>query len=143
MAEKKLMNNLKTVLRNKGFKITPQRIAVIEEIIKDRGHRDSEAIYLAIKSSNIHVSRATVYRTLDILVQNQFVRKLNIGDGGALYESKIDSLHHDHLICDTCGKIVEFMDSDIENLQENIANKYQFSLQRHIHHLFGICKECR
>jgi len=143
MAEKKLMNNLKTLLRNEGYKITPQRIAVIEEIIKDMGHRDSEAIYLAIKSSNIHVSRATVYRTLDILVQNQFVRKLNIGDGGALYESKIDSLHHDHLICDTCGKIVEFMDSDIENLQEKIANKYQFSLQRHIHHLFGICKECR
>ena len=143
MTDNKLMDNFKTVLRNEGLKITPQRIAVLKEINKDKGHRESEDIYLAIKSSKTHVSRATVYRTLDILVQNQFVRKLNIGDGGALYESKIDSLHHDHLICDTCGKIVEFIDSDIENLQEKIANKYQFSLTRHVHQLFGICKECQ
>jgi len=143
MINKKLMDNFKTILRKKGFKITPQRIAVLEEIIKDKGHRDSEDIYLAIKSHKTHVSRATVYRVLDILVQNKFVRKLNLGDGRARYESKIDSIHHDHLICEICGKIIEFMDSDIENLQEIIANKYQFSLTRHVHQLFGHCKECK
>ena len=84
-----------------------------------------------------------MYRTLDILVHNQFVRKLNLGDGRALYESKIGSDHHDHLICDMCGKIIEFMDPEIEDIQEIIAKKYQFTLHRHIHQLFGHCKECQ
>ena len=143
MAEKKLMDNFKTVLRKEGLKITPQRVAILKEIIKDKGHRESEEIYFAIKSSKTHVSRATVYRTLDILVQNNFVRKLNIGDGRERYESKINSLHHDHLICEICHNIIEFVDQDIEKLQDEIANKYQFSLTRHVHQLFGICKECR
>ena len=144
MIDNKLLDNFKTVLQRNGLKITPQRITVLEEIIKDKGHRESEDIYLAIKKiSKTHVSRATVYRTLNILVQNQFVRKLNLGDGRERYESKINSLHHDHLICVMCRKIVEFVDSDIEMLQEKIAKKYQFSLTRHVHQLFGICKECR
>ena len=143
MAEKKLIDNFKTVLRKEGLKITPQRVAVLKEIIKDKGHRESEEIYFAIKSSKTRVSRATVYRTLDILVQNNFVRKLNIGDGRERYESKINSLHHDHLICEICHNIIEFVDQDIEKLQDEIANKYQFSLTRHVHQLFGICKECR
>ena len=143
MAEKKLMDNFKTVLRKEGLKITPQRVAVLKEIIKDKGHPESEEIYFAIKSSKTHVSRATVYRTLDILVQNNFVRKLNIGDGRERYESKINSLHHDHLICEICHNIIEFVDQDIEMLQDKIAKKYQFSLTRHVHQLFGICKECR
>ena len=93
MAEKKLIDNFKTVLRKEGLKITPQRVAVLKEIIKDKGHRESEEIYFAIKSSTTHVSRATVYRTLDILVQNNFVRKLNIGDGRERYESKINTFY--------------------------------------------------
>ena len=143
MIDNKLMDNFRTVLRKEGLKITPQRIAVLKEVIKDKGHRECEDIFLAIKRSKTYVSRATVYRTLDILVQNQFVRKLNLGDGKARYESKINSEHHDHLVCITCRKIVEFVDLDIEMLQEKIANKYQFSLKRHVHQLFGICKECR
>ena len=143
MEEKELITNFKVVLRKERLKITPQRVAVLKEIVKDKGHRESEEIYFAIKSSKTHVSRATVYRTLDILVQHNFVRKLNIGDGRSRYENKTNSLHHDHLICEICHNIIEFVDQDIEMLQDKIANKYQFSLTRHVHQLFGICKECR
>ena len=138
-----LMEVFKSILRKEGLKVTPQRIAVLEELKDDRGHRESEEIYMAIKSNKMHVSRATVYRTLDILVENKFVRKLNLGDGRARYESKVDKSHHDHLICDTCGIIIEFVDYKIEKLQEKIAEEYQFILNRHIHQLFGICKKCR
>ena len=143
MVDKKLIDSFITLLRKEGHKITPQRIAVLKEVIKDKGHRECEDIFLAIKRSKTYVSRATVYRTLDILVQNQFIRKLNLGDGRARYENKINSLHHDHLICVICNKIIEFVDQDIEMLQEKIAKKYQFSLKRHVHQLFGICKECQ
>ena len=139
----KILDKFKKCLRKESQKVTPQRIAVLEEIIEDMGHRESEEIYMAIKNRSIHVSRATVYRTLDILVQNNFVRKLNLGDGRARYESKIGSHHHDHMICNICGKIIEYVDYEIEKLQEKVTKKYDFILEHHIHQLFGICKGCQ
>ena len=143
MEDNKLLNNFKDVLRKEGLKITPQRISVLEEIIKDKGHRESEDVYMAIKTRKTHVSRATVYRTLDILVQHGFARKLNLGDGKARYEKKIDSPHHDHMICNNCGKIIEFVNHEIEKIQEEIMKQHHFKLQQHSHQLFGICKECQ
>ena len=99
MADQKLLNRFKEALKKEGLKYTPQRTAVLEEIIKDKGHRESEEIYLALKKGGKHVSRATVYRTMDILVNNGFARKMNLGDGRARYESKVNSPHHDHLVC--------------------------------------------
>ena len=143
MADQKLLNRFKEALKKEGLKYTPQRTAVLEEIIKDKGHRESEEIYLALKKSGQHVSRATVYRTMDILVNNGFARKMNLGDGRARYESKVNSPHHDHLVCMDCGLIVEFMDQQIEDLQDKIAIQYNFQLKRHIHQLFGLCKKCQ
>ena len=143
MSKQALLSQFKNVLRRAGLKYTPQRVAVLEEIVKDQGHRECEDIYLALKQKGSHVSRATVYRTMDILVKNDFARKMEIGDGRARYESKVDSPHHDHLICSSCGAIVEFLNQEIEDLQQKIANHYHFKLQRHIHQLFGICKKCR
>ena len=143
MADQKLLNRFKEALTKEGLKYTPQRTAVLEEIIKDKGHRESEEIYLALKKSGQHVSRATVYRTMDILVNNGFARKMNLGDGRARYESKVNSPHHDHLVCMDCGLIVEFMDQQIEDLQDKIAIQYNFQLKRHIHQLFGLCKKCQ
>ena len=143
MEDQKLLNRFKEALKKEGLKYTPQRTAVLEEIIKDKGHRESEEIYLALKKRGQHVSRATVYRTMDILVNNSFARKMNLGDGRARYESKVNSPHHDHLICMDCGLIVEFMDQKIEDLQDEIAIQYEFQLKRHIHQLFGLCKKCQ
>ena len=143
MIDNKILDSFRNILRKEGFNVTPQRIAVLEEIIKDKGHRESEEIYLALKKKGQHVSRATVYRTMDILVNNGFARKMNLGDGRARYESKVNSPHHDHLVCMDCGLIVEFMDQKIEDLQDEIAIQYEFQLKRHIHQLFGLCKECQ
>ena len=143
MADQKLLHRFKKALTREGLKYTPQRIAVLEEIIKDKGHRESEEIYLALKKKGQSVSRATVYRTMDILVNNGFARKMNLGDGRARYESKVNSPHHDHLVCMDCGLIVEFMDQKIEDLQDEIAIQYEFQLKRHIHQLFGLCKKCQ
>ena len=143
MIDEKILEKFKTRLRKEGKKVTPQRIAIFEEIIKDMGHRESEEIFLAIKNRNMYVSRATLYRTLDILVQNNFIRKLSLGDGRARYESKLDSHHHDHMICNSCGQIIEYVDYEIEKLQEIVAKKYDFILKSHVHQLFGICKECQ
>ena len=142
MANQKVLIHFKNILRREGLKYTPQRVAVLKEIIKDQQHRECEDIYLALRQKGSHVSRATVYRTMDILVQNGYARKMEIGDGRARYERKIGSPHHDHLVCTLCGKIVEFLDQDVEDLQKKIAKRYHFTLQRHVHQLFGLCKKC-
>ena len=142
MANQKVLSHFKNILRQEGLKHTPQRVAVLKEILKDKGHRECEDIYLALKKSVRQVSRATVYRTMDILVNNGYARKIDIGDGRARYENKMGIPHHDHMICTSCGGIVEFVDQDVEDLQDKIAKRYHFELQRHVHQLFGICKKC-
>ena len=143
MVDQKLLNRFKEALKKEGLKNTPQRTTVMEEIIKNKGHRESEEIYLALKKKGQPVSRATVYRAMDILVNNGFARKMNLGDGRARYESKVNSPHHDHLVCMDCGLIIEFMDQQIEDLQDKIAFQNDFQLKRHIHQLFGLCKKCQ
>ena len=134
---------LKNSLQNEGLRYTSQRQIVWDEICKTDDHRDAEEIYFTIRQGGKKVSRATVYRTIDVLVKNNLVRKLQLGDGPNRYENKLDSSHHDHIICIQCGKINEFMDEDIEKLQDEIAKKYQFKIVRHIHQIFGLCKDCK
>ena len=133
---------LKKALKKEGLRYTHQRQAIWDELSTSDEHRDAEEIYLALYNSELNVSRATVYRTIDVLVKNNLVRKLELGDGRARYEHKIDIAHHDHLICIQCGKIEEFMDNMIENRQEMIVQKFGYKLIRHIHQLFVICDEC-
>ena len=135
-------DQLKRVLKKEGLRYTQQRQSVWDELCATNDHRDAEEIYLAIRQSGLNVSRATVYRTIDVLVKNKMARKLELGDGRARYEHKVNATHHDHLICIQCGKIEEFMDEVIESRQDEIVKKFGYKLVRHIHQLFIICSEC-
>ena len=136
-------NQLKKALKKEGLRYTQQRQSIWDEMCATDEHRDAEEIYLSLQNEGMSVSRATVYRTIDVLVKNNLVRKLELGDGRARYEHKMDLEHHDHLICVQCGKIEEFMDETIEEIQETIVNDLGFKLIRHIHQLFVICNNCR
>lgn len=133
---------LRIVLKKEGLRYTGQRQAVWNELCSSDEHRDAEAIYFSIRESGVNVSRATVYRTIDVLVKNNLVRKLDLGDGRSLYEHKVDPSHHDHLICIQCGRIEEFMVEEIESLQDRVADEFGYKLIRHIHQLFGLCGDC-
>tara|TARA_B110000438_G_scaffold10776_1_gene10809 strand:+ start:2758 stop:3189 length:432 start_codon:yes stop_codon:yes gene_type:complete len=130
------IETLKNILKNEGLRYTKQRQGVWDEIRSSSEHRDAEEIYLHLNNNNIKVSRATVYRTIDVLVKNNLVRKMELGDGRALYEHKLDEEHHDHIICVETGKIIEFYNEDLENLQEDIVKKHGYKLVRHVHQLF-------
>ncbi len=136
-------NLLKKVLQKENLRYTQQRQSIWDELCSSEEHRDAEEIYLSLRKKGVNASRATVYRTIDVLVKNKLVRKLELGDGKALYENKIDSHHHDHLICVKCGKIEEFMDQTIENRQDKIVEDMGFKMIRHIHQLFVLCDECQ
>ena len=114
------IDQLKNILKTEGLRHTKQRQQVWDEIRISSEHRDAEEIY----------------RTIDVLVKNNLVRKMELGDGRALYEHKIDDGHHDHIICVETGKIIEFYNEDLEILQENIVKKHGYELVRHVHQLF-------
>ena len=124
------------ILRSEGLRYTVQRQAVWDEIRKSDEHRDAEDIYLKLKSKDIRVSRATVYRTMDVLVKNKLVRKMDVGEGRSLFEPRLDNRHHDHMICMDTGDIIEFYDDELESLQEKIAAKHGYKVIRHVHQLF-------
>ena len=137
------LNLLKTALKKEGLRYTQQRQLIWDELCSSEEHRDAEEIYLSLRKDGVNASRATVYRTIDVLIKNKLVRKLDLGDGKARYENKMDSTHHDHLICVQCGKIEEFMDDKIEGIQDDIVKSVGFIMIRHIHQLFVLCDECQ
>ena len=136
-------NLLKKALRKEGLRYTQQRQLICDELCSSEEHRDAEEIYLSLREDGVNASRATVYRTIDVLVKNRLVRKLELGDGKARYENKMDASHHDHLICVQCGRIEEFMDNKIEKIQDDIVKKFGFKMIRHIHQLFVLCDDCQ
>ena len=124
------------ILKSEGLRYTDQRQAIWDEIRNSNEHRDAEDIYLKLKERNVKVSRATVYRTIDVLVKNRLVRKMDVGEGRSLYEPRIDDEHHDHMICLDTGDIIEFYNKELEDLQDTIAKKHGYKVIRHVHQLF-------
>ncbi|MFQ6675504.1 MAG: Fur family transcriptional regulator [Fidelibacterota bacterium] len=131
------------MLKEENLKFTPQRYEVFKEVCASDEHREAEEIYLTLRDRNVNVSRATVYRTMDILFKHDLVRRMDIGDGKWRYEHWLDCSHHDHLICIRCGRIEEFLSPEIEKLQEKVSSRYHYKLVRHVHQLFGLCEECQ
>ena len=128
---------LAKILKSEGLRYTDQRQAIWDEIRNSNEHRDAEDIYLKLKEGNIKVSRATVYRTIDVLVKNRLVRKMDVGEGrSCLYEPRLDDEHHDHMICLDTGDIIEFYNKELEDLQDTIAKKHGYKIIRHVHQLF-------
>jgi len=132
----KYLNKFSEALKKEQLKLTSQRIAIFEEVIYGDKHRECDQIFKSLEKKGVNISKATVYRTLDILSQYEFIRTMDIGDGRIRYESKIDHPHHDHMICVETGDIIEFVSDEIEDLQNKIAKKYGYKIIKHIHQLF-------
>ena len=133
----KIINDFKIALSSEGLRFTQQRLHILDNMLSTNRHRDCEEIYDSLQNNRVKASKATVYRTLEVLSQHGFIRKLDIGDGAVKYEKKIGSPHHDHMICIKSGRIIEFVDKEIELLQEKIAERYGYNLLGHRLELYG------
>ena len=136
MGKKASLEILKSVLKKERLRLTDQRIAIWNQIQNSKKHMDVEEIFSLLKIKKKNVSRATIYRTLDVLVKNRLIRKMDVGDGYSLYEPRIDNDHHDHMICEETGDIIEFFSEELELLQEKIAREHGYTVIRHTHQLF-------
>lgn len=130
-------------LANENLKMTPQRRVILDTMLKQKDHLSSEELYSRVKKRDKTIGQATVYRTLKLLNEAGIIEPLDFADGVTRYEPCYGKVHHDHLICERCGKNIEILDETIEHRQEEIAKEQGFKLLRHKMYLYGICSDCR
>lgn len=139
-----LLENFKFLLKENGLKFTLQREQILKTLYNSQEHLSPELLHTKIQEAmpSLNIGIATVYRTLALLEESDLVTSLLLGKQGKKYELA-DKEHHDHMICTNCGKIIEFIDDEIEERQRKIAKKHQFLMTSHSMQIYGICKECQ
>ena len=132
----------RTFLRNKGLRNTPQRQRIMDIFFNENGHLSTEEVYDRVRSEDPTLGQATVYRTMKLLCEAGLAREVRFGDGLARYEHAAAS-HHDHLICEKCGRNIEVVDPQIEQLQDEMTRRHGYIPTFHRLYLYGICPDCQ
>lgn len=138
----KAVESFAKYLEAKKLKFTKERKVVLQEILHHRGHLEVEDLLYSLRRKKKSSSRATVYRTLELLVDSGIVRKVDLGHGHSHYELVLGHAHHEHMICLKCGKVIEFSDKTIEGALQKLCKKSGFEHTSHRFQIFGYCKRC-
>jgi len=140
------LTNLRQMFRDRDYKLTPQRQIILQVFIDNRDkHLSAEDVHNIVRQQSNDIGLATVYRTLELLSELEILQKMDFGDGRSRYEinESTSPHHHHHLICLTCGKVIEFADDLMEDLENIIAKNSNFTIVDHQVKFYGYCQECR
>ena len=133
---------LRKFLSFRGLKLTRQRRLILDAFLKAGEHITAEDLYQKVSKVYPRVGLATVYRTLAVLCECGLAERHDFGEGQTRYEHSYGRGHHDHLICQVCGKVTEFHDPMIEDLQKEVSKQAGFKVISHKLEIHGYCKEC-
>ena len=135
---------LKGYIERNGLKTSRQRELIADVFFQARGHLSIDELLERVRGADPKVGQATVYRTMKLLTKCGLAEARQFGDGHTRYEPVEEHQeHHDHLICTSCGKIVEFHNPQIESLQDRVAVEHGFVVTHHKMELYGLCSDCR
>jgi len=130
-------------LKAKSLAFTKERKIIFEEVFSTPGHFEAEELLFSLRKKKKRVSRATVYRTLDLLIKSGLVSKIDLGEAHSHYEHILREKYHGHLICLKCGKVIEFENKKIEDLKKESTGGRDFQVMRHSLEFYGYCSKCR
>jgi Fur family transcriptional regulator, ferric uptake regulator len=146
MKHKQATEIFRNFLKSEKNRITPERFEVMDAALDYDGHFGADDLYVLMKNKNSSISRATVYKTLELLVQCDLLGKRHFGENLTRYESSFKRKVHDHLICMNCGRIVEFSEKQFSQLPEKISNDLGFEFESYSFNIFARCpdpKNCK
>lgn len=129
-------------LKQQGLKWTPEREKVFQEASAMEGHFEAEELAYRLRKKGGRISKATVYRTLPLLVKAGLIKEVIHGEKHHHYEHNHEENRHDHFICLTCGKIIEFGEESLREIEEKICMQYEFQPEKVVMEIFGYCKKC-
>ena len=132
---------LRDYIKLNNLRYTPQREVVLNFFLINEGHISAEELFEKIHKTNPDIGIATVRRSLNLFVKCKIANRLKFADNQSLFEPR--SGHHDHLICLKCGDIIEFKVSEIERLQQKVADENDFKVSYHRMEIYGHCKNCK
>ena len=132
-----------TILRQHGYKLTPQRQAVIQTIASSQDHLTPTAIYDKVHQGHPSIGLVTIYRTLDILAELGLICRVHMESGCRSYLMRRPSEHHHHLVCSGCGQVVDFTDCDLSELEQRLSQETGFEMEGHLLEFTGLCQACQ
>ena len=130
-------------LKKKGLRFTKERDAIFGEVLRKKGHFDPEELHISLRERGVAVSRASVYRTLPLLIEAGVIEEVERTEKHAHYECTIGRSHHDHMLCLSCGRAIEFYSEELENLQDRICSRMSFDGVSHNLEIKGYCRKCQ
>jgi Fur family ferric uptake transcriptional regulator len=130
-------------LASRGLKFTPERNVILQEVFERHDHFEAESLLASIRKKGKRTSRATIYRTLELLVKCGLLEVVDLGGNSQHYEHTVGHQHHDHLICERCGRIIEFTHIPLERLKDKVCQEMNFDGRSHTLKIFGICDRCQ